>query len=241
MMKFKLERQIPISKLYTHVIRHAKEIGMKGFVLLNQDVLDMMSQLSDEFANEMGWERAFGQYIYVEYKTIDKKRKNDSFQPVEANFNIIGEKPYFHIWSCEDDTSMEILVTEDMATYCLEENNTQQIWDEIVHSTSILMQLYILNNKGEQLFWNEILQINRHFELINVKTIVNVLFDEGEDKQQVLMSHPLTENIPLPPVGTRMQLMIKDETRMLMVSNITYNYLTPFKTLGEINIFLTEN
>lgn len=240
-MKFKLERQIPISMLYTNVIKHANDLGRsKGFVFFNQDVLDKMAEKSDEFANEMGWEKAFGQYIYVEYKIKDKDKQTQFFQPVDTTLDIECEHLDFHVWSCEDDVSMEILVTDEMTAYCLAENNLQQTWDKMVHSTSVLLQLYILNKKGERLFWKEIFEINRHLKLIDEKPVIKVLLDKGGDKQQVLMKQPLSETNTLPPVGAKMKLMLEGDMKEFMVSELTYNYLTPFKTLGEIVVLLTE-
>ena len=237
MNDFSFNRTIPVSPLYREVLEWTKEHGSigVGFTKLTAELCDLFSRHDPDWVGEGGWTDALGQYVFVEYIMMDTEGCSIKVTPfLEEEKAMPGGYAKVSLRSCEDDLCLEMLASDTMVRYCVAEQQSEELWAQVVREAAILAMLYDLNGK-EGAFWKELLHLNKTLGVIDEQPMVKVFLGD-----MLVLSFGYSPDIPLPLAETNdfMLLDVGEGVEKFFVGERTFCYEHPFGKLGEIRIVL---
>lgn len=231
-----LKRLIHISDLYMDVCDWLDKQNDEGFFKLTPDVVELFAAADPDW-KEMDWLDTMDQFIYAEYLLRVKEGGGGNAKKTATRQNLKNHENQvnLNIRSCEDDFCLELLASDAMVRYCVDESNKKACWEQVVKETAVLLKLYLLNNKTEQSFWMDLLSLNKTLGVINEKPQVRYCL--GED---VLVTFDYSPNIPLPDVQTNdfVEMRLHGQMTKFYVEEKTFVYNHPLDKLGMILIRL---
>ena len=229
------KRLIHISDLYADVCERVNKLDEDGFVKLTSDICELFAAV-DPHWKETDWLDAIDQYVYVE--CFLREEKGGGGVPEKVSLQNLKDHEHqveLYIRSCEDDFCLELLASDVMVRYCADATRTKEYWKLVVKETTIMLKLYLLNNKTELSFWKDLLSLNRTLGVINEKPQVRFCYDD-----KILMAFDYSPNIPLPDVQTNdfVEMRLDGQPARFFVDEKTFVYNHPLDKLGLIQIRL---
>ena len=248
-MKKTFKRVIPIASLFRDVNKWIKENNDNGFIILDSEVCKKIEKYDSNWKGEDAWADALGQYVYAEYAMINTNSKElevVSFALIEKTTIQNVKDINVSIRSCEDDFCLEILASDIMVRFCIEDVYSITAWEKLVKETGILLRLYQLNKKGDSSFWNDLLKLNQHLGVISEKIVVKFLkldlIQPFKKSFKELKSFEYESTIPIPKeINDRIALIEDGKRNNYYVTDKQFCYDHPFDNLSEIDIYLVED
>lgn len=231
------KRQVHVTDLFRDVHEWMDRQDNVGFIKLTAELCELFTLADPQWTGEGDWLDTMDRFIYVEFLTLKEKdgveHMTNVFSVEELQQNI--GKVSLNIRSTEDDFCLEMLVSDIMVRYCTDKSAQEENRLQVVKETGILIKLYLLNNRTEEEFWNDLLSLNKTLVVINEKPRVTYCLN---DKSILTLDY--SPNMLLPEAQTNdfVEIPLDGKLTKFFVEERTISYNHPLGKIGDIKIML---